>query len=202
MGFLYFENNGTMQILARLDDPTIVIYNFNGTNCPNFFVAKIRISNINQFLWHVSKYISSFAQPRWLRWPYYRVGYRCGKIALWDIQTGLIVRVKQYASPGYGITAFSLYVDEIHKPRDLICLAASSCDGTVCISGILRQVQSSKHFQGLTIGFHQLLFLRIMKVLTLFQFCKNNSMLDIKTEELKYTINAMIILKENDFNKI
>jgi len=193
-GLLYFENNGTMQILARLDDPTIVIYNLDGTIAQTFSVAENSEyqTSINSFGTYPNTLALLRNQDGSLA---LLVGYRCGKIALWDIQTGLIVREfegPQYASPGYGITAFSLYVDQDANKKDVICLAASSCDGTVCIFDF-KTGTKLKTFSGSNDWVSSVAVFKDNEGFNVVagSYDKTIRCWDIKTEELKYTINAM-----------
>lgn len=140
-GLAYFEYDGAMRILARLWDETIVIYNIDGSIFKTFQLPLQEIVSGTLFLAVAD--VAPFATIP-LLFPtavnilrigddnmHILVGYRCGKIAVWDVSTGeyrLFDGNQSSEEESYGITAFSLFTD-----NGTIKVAASSCDGSVCI---------------------------------------------------------------------
>lgn len=140
-GLAYFEYDGAMRILARLWNETIVIYNLDGSIFKTFRLPLREI--VTGSLYQAVADVAPFATIP-LLFPtavnilrigddnmHILVGYRCGKIAVWDVSTGeyrLFDGNQSSEEESYGITAFSLFTD-----NGTIKVAASSCDGSVCI---------------------------------------------------------------------
>lgn len=140
-GLAYFEYNGAMLILARLWDETIVIYNIDGSIFKTFQLPLQEIVSGTLFLAVAD--VAPFANIVSL-FPtavnilrsdddslQILVGYRCGKIAVWDVNTGeyrFFDGNQSSEEKSYGITAFSLFAD-----NGVVYVAAASCDGSVCI---------------------------------------------------------------------
>lgn len=128
----YFENNGEMQILTRLYNNAIVIQKLDGSIFRKFELQPEDIQAEFD-----SEIDSSFLRPSsvaLLRNSQGNLqilaGYRCGKIVVWDVDTGekRLFEGNQFRTISYGITALSLFLDS-----GIIKVAAASCDGSVCI---------------------------------------------------------------------
>jgi|GEM_PF-2091616 len=140
-GLAYFEYAGAMRILARLWDEAIVIYNLDGSIFKTFQLPLSEIVSGTLFLAVAD--VAPFASIPSL-FPtavnilrsdddslHILVGYRCGKIAVWDVNTGeyrCFDGNQSSEEKSYGITAFSLFAD-----NGVVYVAAASCDGSVCI---------------------------------------------------------------------
>ncbi len=133
----YFENSGSMQILNRLWDDTLVIYNLDGTIFRTFNfsdnalksnrVEKIHSNGSSEFLAFPNCNALLSANDNTLQ---ILSGYRNGKIALFDVASGSQIKEfgTQFSPESYGIMSFTLFAD-----GDTVYLVAASCDNTVCV---------------------------------------------------------------------
>ncbi len=132
----YFENNGEMQILTRLCNNAVVIQKFDGS-----FFRKFELQSEDVQAEFASEFASEFDSALLLPSSialardidgslHILVGYRCGKIVLWNVNTGekRLFEGNQFRENSYGITALSLF-----SHNGVIKVAAASCDGSVCI---------------------------------------------------------------------
>lgn len=128
----YFENNGEMQILTRLANKAIVIQKLDGSIFRTFELQPEDLQD--EFGSEIGSDLllpSSVALVRDIDGSLHiLVGYRCGKIALWSVNTGekKFFEGNQFQKMSYGITALSLFSD-----NSVIKVAAAGCDGSVCI---------------------------------------------------------------------